>query len=82
MTKTPKRSPLSLVEKPPGDSQRTMLGDCTCGYGLPDLLIGCAASPPKIVMICPECGQQWELGLTKATPESVADVLDIENESS
>jgi hypothetical protein len=31
---------------------------CTCGYGLPDLLID-ATTSPKFAMICPECGEPW-----------------------
>jgi hypothetical protein len=77
--KVPRRSSLSLVVTAPGDTpyRRTKIGDCTCGYGFPDLLIG-ATTPPKIVMICPECGEQWELGLTKATRESMAAVLNLD----
>lgn len=73
----PKRSPLSIVATAPGDTpyRRTKIGDCTCGYGFPDLLIGASSSPPVIVMVCPECGEQWELGLTVATRESMAAVL-------
>lgn len=72
-----RRSDLSIVVTAPGDTpyRRTKIGDCACGYGFPDLLIG-ATSPPMIVVICPECGEQWELGLTPATPERMASVLD------
>jgi hypothetical protein len=57
---------------------RTKTGDCTCGHRLPDLLIGASGKqPPQIVMICPECGEQWELGLTKATRASMAKALGI-----
>ncbi|HMI84848.1 MAG TPA: hypothetical protein VK550_12195 [Polyangiaceae bacterium] len=64
----------------PGDTpyRRSKIGDCTCGYGLPDLLVGATSSPPVIVMVCPECGEQWELGLTEATPESMAAALDLD----
>lgn len=73
------RPSIALVATAPGDTpyRRTKIGDCTCGYGFPDLLIGARGEPPKIVMVCPECGEQWELGLTKATGERAAEVLDI-----
>jgi hypothetical protein len=77
----PKKSPglsLSVVTTPDAVRyRRTKIGDCTCGYGFPDLLIGARGGPPKIVMICPECGEQWELGFTQATRESMAAVLGI-----
>jgi hypothetical protein len=80
--KPPRRSSLTRVVAAAGDTpySRSKIGDCKCGYGLPDLLVGATTTPPVIVMICPECGQQWELGLTKATPESMAAVLDIKKD--
>lgn len=81
--KASRRSPLSLAVTAPEDTpyRRTKIGDCTCGYGFPDLLIG-ATSPPRIVVICPECGEQWELGLTKATAERMAAILDVKDHGS
>jgi hypothetical protein len=54
-----RRSSLTLVVTAAGDTpyRRTKIGDCTCGYGFPDLLIG-ATTPPVIIVVCPECGDE------------------------
>src|ERR1044071_388697 len=53
----------SAVRRPMVDQSRTGTGDCTCGYCLPDLVIGSSSPNLTIVMICPDCDERWDIEL-------------------